>query len=67
MIRHFVIVRKARTETTRVFALTLFRALSLTLVATEHVGTHVTLGVRLLWFELSAVFALWDFPFAGVK
>ena len=63
-VRDFFFIKVGQFASTRVFGVTILRSIAITVVATEHLGTHVTLGVRCLWLEFSVGFALWNNPFA---
>jgi hypothetical protein len=66
MLRQILLIKTGRVDSTVLFSVTLLRSLSITLTATEHVGMHLSVGLRLLWMELTAGLALWDRPLAEV-
>jgi hypothetical protein len=67
VLRQILRIKRGRIDSTAVFAVTLLRSVSITLTATEHVGMHLGLGLRLLWMELSVGFALWEVPLDTVE
>jgi hypothetical protein len=64
MLRHILLIKTGRVDSTAIFAVTVLRSVSVTLTATEHVGMHLSIGLRCLWMEISAGMALWDKPLA---
>jgi hypothetical protein len=65
MLRHILLIKTGRVDSTAIVAVTVLRSVSITLTATEHVGMHLSIGLRCLWMEISLGLALWDKPLAG--
>jgi hypothetical protein len=64
-LRNIILITAGRVDRTAIFSVTLVRSVSLTFTATEHVGMHLSVGLKCLWMELSLGFALWEKPFSG--